>query len=111
MKNEINIEFFKNNIYSGMNFKKIRGVSSIISVTDDGFTYRIGKKGNYKKVLYTEVEYAIRECELNGSINRSWYNKKFSKRAASNPCNFTSIGGVLQELGYVLYNKNKYIKL
>lgn len=94
-----------------MNFKKVRGVSNIISVTDDGFTYRIGKKGSYKKVIYKEVEEAIKELELNGSINRSWCNITFVKSAASNPCNFTSIGGVLQELGYVVYNKNKYIKL
>jgi hypothetical protein len=107
----MNIDFFKKNIYDGMNFKKVRGASNIISVIEDGFTYKIGKNGNYKKVLFKEVEEAIKECELNGAISREWYNKTFSERAASNPCNFTSIGGVLQELGYVVYNDNKYIKV
>lgn len=88
----MNIEFFKRKIYNGINFKKVRSVSKIISVKDDGFTYKIGEKGRYKKVLYKEVEEAIKECELNGLINRRWYNKAFLKRAASNPCNFTTIG-------------------
>lgn len=107
----MDIERFKNSIYEGMNFKKVRGISNIISVTDDGFSYRIGKNGIYKKVLYKEVEEAIKECELNGSIDRDWYDRTFPQRASSNPCNFTSIGGVLQELGYVVYSGSKYIKL
>jgi len=107
----MDISYFNNNIYDGMTFKKVRGVSNIIRVADDGFTYKIGNNGNYKKVLYTEVEAAIKECELNGAINREWYERVFSKRATSNPCNFTSIGGVLQELGYVVYKDNKYIKI
>lgn len=107
----MDINYFKNNICDGMNFNKVRGSSSIIKVTDDGFTYSIGNNGNKKKVTFEEVEKAIKEIEATGSINRKWYEQLFPKRANSNPCNFTSIGGVLETLGYVQYNDKQYIKL
>jgi hypothetical protein len=107
----MDINYFKNNIYNGMNFNKVKVSSSIIKVTDDGFTYAIGNNGNKKKVTFEEVEKAIKEVETTGSINRKWYEQSFPKRASSNPCNFTSICGVLEALGYVQYNDKQYIKL
>ena len=94
----MDINNFKNNIYEGMNFNK----GSIIKVTDDGFTYAIGNNGNKKKVTFEEVEKAIKEVEATESINRKWYELSFPKRASSNPCNFTSICGVLELLNVKL---------
>jgi hypothetical protein len=107
----MDINYFKNNIYYGMNFNKVKGSSNIINVTDDGFTYAIGNNGNKKKVSFEEVEKAIKQIEEIGSINRKWYEQTFPQIASSKPCNFTSIGGVLEALGYAQYNEKKYIKL
>lgn len=107
----MNIDYFKSNVYNGMNFCKVKGVSQILNVSDDGFTYVIGKNGSFKKVTYEEVENAIKQIEIEGYINRRWFEAMFPKIAKSKPCNFTSIGGVLQELGYVTYIKNRYVKI
>lgn len=107
----MDINYFKDNIYDGMNFNKVKRSSSIIKVTDDGFTYAIGNNGNKKKVTFEKVEKAIKEIEATRSIDRKWYEQSFPKRASSNLWNFTSIGGVLEALGYVQYNDKRYIKL
>jgi hypothetical protein len=107
----MDINYFKNNIHDGMVFNKVKGSSSIIKVTDDGFTYAIGNNRNKKKITFEEVEKAIKQIEAIGLINRKWYKQSFPKRASSNPCNFTSIGGVLEALGYVQYSDKQYIKL
>ena len=107
----MDIDYVKRNIYDGMIFSKVKGKSNIIRVTDEGFTYAIGSNGSKKKVLFVEVEEAIRKIERAGSINREWYKNTFPKSAKNCPCNFTSIGGVLKELGYVEYIERQYIKL
>lgn len=107
----MDINYFKSKIYNGMIFSKIKRKTNIIKVMNDGFTYAIGEHGNNKKVTFSEVEQTIIEIEKTGVINRKWYEKTFPKRSKSNPCNFTSIGGVLEELGYVKYIESKYVKL
>lgn len=107
----MDIKYFKESICDGMKFNKVKVSSRIIKVTDDGFTYPIGDKGKKKKVMFEEVEKAIEELEVAGSINRKWYEQLFPQRARNNPCNFTSIGGVLEKLGYVQYNDKQYIKI
>lgn len=107
----MDINYVKSKIYNGMIFSKIKGKTNIIKVMDDGFTYSIGENGNKKKVTFREVEQAIIEIEQTGVINRKWYEKIFPKRSKSNPCNFTSIGGVLEALGYVKYIESNYVKL
>lgn len=105
----MDIDYFKINIYNDMIFKKVTCSSKIIKVYNDGFTYKIGTN-NSKKVNYEEVYEAIKEIEINGFINRKWYENTFPKKSKSNPCNFTTIGGVLQELGYVSYINGRYEK-
>lgn len=107
----MDINYVKSKIYNGMIFCKVKEKTNIIKVMDDGFTYAIGENGNKKKVTFREVEQAIIEIEETGLINRNWYEKTFPKRSKNNPCNFTSIGGVLQELGYVKYIESNYVKL
>ena len=107
----MDINYVKNKIYNGMPFNKVKCESKIIKVMDNGFTYSIGKNGNKKKVVFTEVEEAIVEIDKTGSINRKWYKDAFPKKAQTSSCNFTSIGGVLEKLGYVKYIDNNYIKI
>ncbi|MGL5085242.1 MAG: hypothetical protein ACRC68_05920, partial [Clostridium sp.] len=57
------------------------------------------------------VENAIYEIEQSGYINRKWFEKTFPKIANSKPCNYTSIGGVLQALDYVTYVESSYVKI
>lgn len=101
------INYIESKIYNGNNFCKVNGISQILSISDDCFTYSIGKTGNYKKVTYDEAENAVEEIEIKGYIDRKWFEERYTKIANAKPCNFISIGGVLQELGYVSYVKNK----
>lgn len=57
------------------------------------------------------MEKVIKEIKETGSINSKWYEQTFPNIASSKPCNFNSIGGVLEVLGYAQYNEKKYIKL
>lgn len=99
----MDLHMFKKKIYVGMKFKKVKGQSEILGIYNDGFTYIIGKAGNSKKVTFEEIESAIKAIEENGYINRSWHQINFPNISSSRPCNFTTIGGVLQELGVVDY--------
>ena len=102
----MDINEFKDRIFEGMVFQKVEGSSYIKSIYNDGFTYAIGENGNTKKVTYDEIADAIEKINVQGFIDRRWHKTSFPKIAASRPCNFTSIGGVLQALEVVKYSGN-----
>lgn len=107
----MNIDNFKSSIYEGMEFDKVKVSSKILQVKKDLFIYSIGSNGNYKSVSFEEVEAVIQKIDKNGFVSRSDYNLLFPKISISKPCNFTTIGGVLQRLKYVSYSYNKYCKI
>lgn len=102
----MDINVFKDKIFEGMVFQKVEGSSCIKAIHSDGFTYPLGKNGNAKKVTYNEIAGAIETINRQGYIDRKWHETAFPKLAASRPCNFTSIGGVLQALEVVTYVGN-----
>lgn len=107
----MNIDDFKNSIYEGMKFDKVRTSSEILKIKENGFSYSIGEVSNSKIVSFEEIEICLGEIDKNGFIDRFNYKLLFPKISASKPCNFTAIGGVLQQLKYVRYSDNKYCKL
>lgn len=88
--------------------KPKKGETEILKVTNEHFYYRIGSK-NSKKVSLEEISWALEKLKNDGYFKRAEYEKAFTKISKSNPCNFTSIGGVLVTLGYATYEeKGKY---
>lgn len=104
IENEHNI---MNPLFVGMKIKKPRKETEVIKIDEEGFFYRIGKK-NKKKVIYEEIQEAIKEIKEKGKLTRQWYKNKFPKISKSRPCNFTTIGGLLVKFQLAKYENNKY---
>ena len=56
------------------------------------------------------LEQAYNETITNGELSREWFNNKYPKQAMTSPCGFTTLGGILENVGLVSYNNSKYIK-
>lgn len=82
----------------------MNGSSRIIRIDGKGIYYSIGKIGSNKRVTFVELETAFNELQNNGMITRKWYRETFPKHVNSAPCNFTTIGGLLQHFGLAVYN-------
>ncbi|WP_242865293.1 hypothetical protein [Clostridium sp. ATCC 25772] len=91
-----------------MKIQRPKKETEIIKIIDDGFYYKIGEK-NKKKVTYDEIEEAIKEISEKGIITRQWYKDKFPKTSKNNPCNFTTIGGILVKVELAEYTVGKYL--
>lgn len=98
---------FKEVIYLGALIPKPNKVTVVTKLDDDGFRYKIGDS-NSKKVLYNDLNLAILELSQSKEINRKWFNDTFGNRAKSNPCNYTTIGGVLINMKLAYYDKGSY---
>lgn len=110
--NNVSTEDILESINKGFMIQKPKkGETEILKVTKEHFFYRIGSE-NSKKVSLEEISWALEKLKSDGYFKRGEYEKAFPKISKSNPCNFTSIGGVLVTLGYAAYeDKGKYIVL
>ncbi|ABS33821.1 hypothetical protein [Clostridium botulinum] len=104
----MDINSITNSLFIGMKIHKPKKETEIIKITDDGFWYGIGEK-NKKKVTYDEIEEAVKEIKEKGMLTRQWYKEKFPKISKNNPCNFTTIGGVLVKFKLAEYTMGKYL--
>lgn len=103
------IEELISKIYIGMEIKKVRASSKILSIDKEGIKYSLGTNGNSKKVSFQELEAAIKEIQERGFISREWYETSFPQQSKSAPCNYSVIGGLCMHLAYVKYEKGRYI--
>ncbi|MDU3323339.1 hypothetical protein [Clostridium sp.] len=87
--------------------KSTKGETVILGVNEDGFEYSIGTK-NSKFVTLEELEWALEKLKSEHCFTRKQYDEKFPIISKSNPCNFTSIGGLLVTLNYASYSRGKY---
>lgn len=99
-----------NSISVGMKIKKPRVESEILAIDGIRIKYSIGNKGNSKYITTEMLEGAFNEVITNGEISKTWFNSMFPNQARTSPCSFTTLGGILEHIGLVRYNKNKYIK-
>ncbi|MGO5065542.1 MULTISPECIES: hypothetical protein [unclassified Clostridium] len=104
----MNTNNIKNSLFIGMKIEKPKKETEIIKITRDGFWYRIGEK-NKKKVTYDEIEEAVKEIKEKGMLTRQWYKEKLPQISKINPCNFTTIGGLLVNFKLVEYTMGKYL--
>lgn len=99
-----------NSIYVGMKIKKPRLESEIIAIEDTRIIYSIGNKGNSKNITTEMLVGAFNEILTNGELSRTWFNKTYPNQSKTSPCSFTTLGGILEHLGFLEYKQNKYIK-
>lgn len=104
------IEDLKERIKVGLEFKKVRATSKVLSITPNGIKYSLGANGNSKTVSFQEMHAALHEIENNGQISRDWFKKQFPVQSKTAPCNYSAIGGLFMHLSYVRYEKGKYVK-
>lgn len=101
---------FKNSLYEGLEFHKPNVISTILKIDENGFTYSIGKVGNYKKISFEVLEAAFHELSQNDSFSKKWFSVNFPNLAKTASCNFTTIGGLMQHFGLATYKRGTYIK-
>ncbi|CAM5208008.1 hypothetical protein UACE39S_00332 [Ureibacillus acetophenoni] len=99
----MNHSTFKESLYEGLEFKKPTVKSMILKIVDLGFTYSIGKEDNYKKVKFEILEAGFQELIQNSSVSKKWFAENFPNIAKTAPCNYTTIGGLMQHFGLVKY--------
>lgn len=107
---EMKIEELKEKMDVGLEFKKVRATSKVLSITPGGIKYSLGVNGNSKTVSFQEMNAAIYEIENNGYISREWFKKQFPVQSQSSPCNYSAIGGLFMHFSYVKYDQGKYVK-
>jgi hypothetical protein len=56
-----------------------------------------------KGITVSEFETAYRQLVDTGELTRKWFNEHLSFCAGEGPCNFTTVGGVLELLGVCKY--------
>jgi hypothetical protein len=61
-------------------------------------------KPNKKKILRDEWEHACEHIERDGVYTRQTWAERFPTQASSCPCNFTTIGGLLEVAGLARRN-------
>ena len=62
-----------------------------------------------KGITFSEFRKALIELQANGCITRDWFNKNLQECASEGTCNFTSLCGILELLGYCEYTgRGKY---
>jgi len=67
------------------------------------------KKPYEKGITFSEFEKAYSQLQKTGTFERSWFNSHLKRCAKEGSCNFTTIGGVFQMLGFARYaERGKY---
>ncbi len=61
-----------------------------------------------KGITTSEWRQAFRQLTANGEFSRSWFEKGMPACAKEGGCNFTTIGGVFELLGYATHGRGVY---
>ena len=62
------------------------------------------KRRSTKRIPLSALESAYKILHANGELTRDWFNCNLADCAKDGPCNFTTIGGILQLLGEAHYS-------
>ncbi|MFJ7649239.1 hypothetical protein ACIQ1H_16995 [Lysinibacillus sp. NPDC097279] len=106
----MNYSNLKKSLYEGLVFQKPTVSSVILKLNETNLAYSIGKKGKYKKVDFEVLESAHNELMQRGILNRKWFTENYPMQSKNSPCNFTTLGGLLQHFNLAIYNKGEYIR-
>lgn len=86
---------------------KRRGESAVIY----SISSHKAPSSHYEKgITYSEFLQVLNELSETGLVTRSWFNENLPECAKEGSCNFTSLCGILELLGYCKYSeKGKYV--
>ena len=81
----------------------------------DALVYTIPSHTNpakpYEKgISLPEWRQAFEQLNASGELTRAWFNAEMGTCAKEGGCNFTTIGGVFELLGYARYQRGSYRK-
>ena len=62
-----------------------------------------GKKPYQKGITISEFEKAYLELKKSGCLTKAWFNRQLPACAKEGSCNFTSLGGIFEMLGFAKY--------
>jgi hypothetical protein len=62
-----------------------------------------------KGVTISEWRQAFEQLTKTGSFSRRWFEAEMAACAKEGGCNFTTIGGVFEALGYATYERGVYV--
>lgn len=82
-----------------------RGVRALIYTIPN---HKTPTKPHEKGITTTEWRQAFSCLSVTGELSRSWFNQAMLGCAKEGPCNFTTIGGVFQLLGYATHERGLY---
>jgi hypothetical protein len=69
-----------------------------------------GSRPHEKGITMSEFTSAISELRNSGELTRAWFNQNLHRCANEGSCNFTSIGGIFELLGLVVYaERGRYV--
>ncbi len=60
-------------------------------------------KPSQKGITRTELEKAYKELNLSGTFTKKWFDKNLIDCSSEGSCNFTTIGGLFQKIGFAKY--------
>lgn len=72
-----------------------------------------GKKPHYEKgITLAEFAHVLRALDENGSVTLSWFKEHLPDCVKEGSCNYTSLCGILELLGYCTYSPSErcYVK-
>lgn len=61
------------------------------------------KRASTKRIPFSAIETSARQLLAAGLLTRRWFASRFPKLEADGTCNFTTVGGILELLGYARY--------
>jgi hypothetical protein len=64
-----------------------------------------------KGIALTEFRQAYDQLQRSGELSRRWFNANMPGCAKEGGCNFTTIGGIFQLMGYANYKRGLYTKI
>ncbi len=94
-----------NRKYTVKAWRRRRGEDALIYLipnrNDPGNPYEKG-------ITVSEWRQAYRRIQENGELSRQWFNDYMQPCAKEGSCNFTTIGGIFELLGYAAYHRGVY---
>lgn len=91
------------NTFRILRFGKRRNETAVIYSIP---SHKEGKSHYEKGITYSEIFTALNELSKTGYLSRNWFNENLPNCAKEGGCNYTSLGGILELLGFAKYSEN-----
>lgn len=80
------------------------GFTKIDGIRKEGFQYSIAGDNNRKYVPFETLFVCHKKLISSKKVTREWFSEQFEFEHRTRPCNFTTIGGILEKLEIAKYD-------